>query len=83
MDHRYIYMFFPQQPGPERIDTFGWSRQMGGVMVLDLSLDDIGDADLWNRTVREHMESGRKCHEAVCEDLQCCLQDRRGWEGPP
>jgi Asp/Glu/hydantoin racemase len=42
----------------ERIDAFGWSRQMGRVIVLDLSLDDIGDADLWNRTVREHMDSG-------------------------
>jgi Asp/Glu/hydantoin racemase len=42
----------------QRMDAFGWSRQMDGVMVLDLSLEDISDPDLWNRTVREHMESG-------------------------
>jgi Asp/Glu/hydantoin racemase len=42
----------------QRMDAFGWSRQMGGVIVLDLSLEDISDPDLWNRTVREHMESG-------------------------
>jgi Asp/Glu/hydantoin racemase len=42
----------------ERIDTFGWSKSMGGVIVLDLSLSDIADTDLWNRSVREHMDSG-------------------------
>jgi Asp/Glu/hydantoin racemase len=42
----------------ERIDAFGWSDLMDGVIVLDLSLRDIGDTDLWNRTVRQHMDSG-------------------------
>jgi Asp/Glu/hydantoin racemase len=42
----------------ERIDAFGWSNLMDGVMVLDLSLGDIGDTDLWNRTVREHIDAG-------------------------
>ena len=41
-----------------RIGAFGWSKQMDGVIVLDLSLKDIGDTDLWNRTVRDHMGSG-------------------------
>jgi Asp/Glu/hydantoin racemase len=41
-----------------RIDAFGWSQQMDGVVILDLSLKDIGDTDLWNRTVRDHMGSG-------------------------
>jgi Asp/Glu/hydantoin racemase len=42
----------------QRMDAFGWSHQTDGVVVLDLSLEDISDPDLWNRTIREHMGSG-------------------------
>lgn len=42
----------------DRIDAFGWSRQMEKVIVLDLSLEDIGDTELWNRTVAERVASG-------------------------
>jgi Asp/Glu/hydantoin racemase len=42
----------------DRIDVFGWSDQMHGVIVLDLSLQDIGDTALWNRTVGERLSQG-------------------------
>lgn len=42
----------------DRIHAFGWSQWMHGVIVLDLSLEDIGDTDLWNRKVRDHVVSG-------------------------
>jgi len=41
-----------------RIEAFGWSDRFSGVLVLDLSLDDISDADLWNSTVSERVTSG-------------------------
>jgi Asp/Glu/hydantoin racemase len=49
----------------ERIDAFGWSDLMDGVIVLDLSLSDIGDTDLWNRAVRAHVASGDMAHVDV------------------
>ena len=49
----------------ERIDAFGWSDLMYGVIVLDLSLSDIGDTDLWNRAVRSHVDSGDMAHVDV------------------
>jgi len=42
----------------DRIDSFGWSSHLEKVIVLDLSLKDIGDTDLWNETVAERVGSG-------------------------
>lgn len=42
----------------DRIDAFGWSSHLQGVLILDLSLDDIGDADHWNRIVAERVATG-------------------------
>ncbi len=41
-----------------RIDAFGWSDGFSGVLVLDLSLEDISDTDLWNTTVSERVMAG-------------------------
>lgn len=41
-----------------RIDAFGWAGRFSGVLVLDLSLEDISDTDLWNTTVSEHVMAG-------------------------
>jgi len=42
----------------DRIDSFGWSSHLEKVIVLDLSLKDIGDTDLWNTTIAERVGSG-------------------------
>lgn len=42
----------------DRIDAFGWSSQLEEVLILDLSLDDIGDTDRWNRIVAERVAAG-------------------------
>lgn len=41
-----------------RIQSFGWSDWFSGVLVLDLSLEDISDTDLWNTTVSERVAAG-------------------------
>lgn len=41
-----------------RIEVFGWADQFSGVLVLDLSLEDISDTDLWNATVSERVAAG-------------------------
>jgi Asp/Glu/hydantoin racemase len=41
-----------------RIEAFGWARRFSGVLVLDLSLEDISDTDLWNTTVSERVSAG-------------------------
>jgi Asp/Glu/hydantoin racemase len=41
-----------------RIEAFGWADRFTGVLVLDLSLEDISDTDLWNATVSERMAAG-------------------------
>lgn len=65
----------------ERIDAFGWSGLMDGVIVLDLTLSDIGDTDLWNRTVREHMGSGDMAHVDVVIN-GCSAVEVRAAGGP-
>jgi allantoin racemase len=41
-----------------RIESFGWSDRFSGVLVLDLSLEDISDSELWNTTVSERVSAG-------------------------
>jgi Asp/Glu/hydantoin racemase len=41
-----------------RIETFGWADRFTGVLVHDLSLEDISDTDLWNATVSERVATG-------------------------
>jgi Asp/Glu/hydantoin racemase len=41
-----------------RIEAFGWASRFSGVLVLDLSLEDISDTDLWNTTVSERVSAG-------------------------
>jgi len=41
-----------------RIEAFGWTRRFSGVLVLDLSLEDISDTDLWNTTVSKRVTAG-------------------------
>lgn len=42
----------------DRIGAFGWSSHLKTVLTLDLSLEDIGDADRWNRIVAERAAAG-------------------------
>jgi Asp/Glu/hydantoin racemase len=42
----------------DRIDAFGWSSHLKTVLTLDLSLEDIGDAERWNRIVAERVANG-------------------------
>ena len=42
----------------DRVDASGWSSHLKEVLVLDLTLEDIGDTDLWNRIVAEHVAAG-------------------------
>ncbi|MEE8331273.1 MAG: aspartate/glutamate racemase family protein [Acidimicrobiia bacterium] len=42
----------------DRIDAFGWSSHLEEVLILDLSLEDIGDTGRWNRIVAERVASG-------------------------
>lgn len=42
----------------DRVDAFGWSPNFRGVLNLDLTLKDIADTELWNRTVVERVASG-------------------------
>ena len=41
-----------------RIEEFGWAHRFSGVLVLDLSLEDISDTGLWNTTVTERVSAG-------------------------
>jgi Asp/Glu/hydantoin racemase len=66
----------------DRIDAFGWSKQMHGVIVLDLSLKDIGDTDLWNRTVSERVDAGDLSHVDVVIN-GCSAVEVRPADGPP
>jgi Asp/Glu/hydantoin racemase len=43
----------------DRIDAFGWSAQLEEILILDLSLEDIGDSDHWNRIVAQQVASGQ------------------------
>lgn len=42
----------------DRIGASGWSSHLEEVLVLDLTLDDIGDTGLWNRIVAERVAAG-------------------------
>ncbi len=42
----------------DRVDASGWSSHLKEVLVLDLTLEDIGDTDLWNRIVAERVAAG-------------------------
>jgi len=42
----------------DRVDASGWSSHLKQVLVLDLTLEDIGDTDLWNRIVAERVAAG-------------------------
>ena len=42
----------------DRVDASGWSSHLKEVLVLDLTLEDIGDTGLWNRIVAERVAAG-------------------------
>jgi Asp/Glu/hydantoin racemase len=65
----------------DRIDTFGWSGQMRGVIVLDLSLQDIADTALWNRTVGERFSQADLGHVDVVIN-GCSAVEVRASGGP-
>ena len=47
-----------QEELADRVDASGWSSHLKEVLVLDLTLEDIGDTDLWNRIVAERVAAG-------------------------
>ncbi len=66
----------------ERIDAFGWSAHLKGVLILDLSLEDISDTDLWNRAVTERLVAGDLAGvDAVING--CSAVEVRPAGGPP
>jgi len=66
----------------DRIDAYGWSSNLDGVLILDLSLADISDTDLWNQVVAERVANGDLAGvDAVING--CSAVEVRPLGGPP
>jgi Asp/Glu/hydantoin racemase len=66
----------------DRIDAYGWSSHLEGVLILDLSLEDISDTELWNQVVAERVANGDLAGvDAVING--CSAVEVRPLGGPP
>ncbi|MCL1595255.1 MAG: aspartate/glutamate racemase family protein [Actinomycetia bacterium] len=66
----------------ERIHAFGWSSHLADVHVLNLSLEDIADTQLWNRTVTEQVGAVELQNVDVVIN-GCSAVEVRSADGPP
>lgn len=64
-----------------RISAAGWSDHLDGVMVLDLSLDDIVDTSRWNAAVAGALADGGITADAIING--CSAVEVRPSDGPP
>lgn len=64
-----------------RIGAAGWSDELDGVVVLDLSLEDIADTSRWNEAVAGAVSVGELQTDAVING--CSAVEVRPTGGPP